>query len=259
MGLGLMLWLILLPFYVSLLLIKLENAVKKAESANRAKSRFLSSMSHELRTPLNSILGFSQLIELTTNDEKTKDNVQEIINGGHHLLALINDVLDISKIESGTDDLSIESHYLNNILKKTLSLIQPIADKHAIQIINNVDSSADIKIYVDDTKFKQVLLNILSNAIKYNSEKGNVIIDCSLNVGKMLFLSVTDSGKGLTAEQQIKIFLPFDRAGAENSKIEGTGLGLAISKSLIEKMGGKITVTSEIGNGSCFLVQVPLS
>jgi len=244
--------------YVEKLRVEMEDRIK-AESASKSKSDFLANMSHELRTPLNSILGFSQLIELTTNDEKTKDNVQEIINGGHNLLALINDVLDISKIESGTDDLSIESHYLNNILKKTLSLIQPIADKHAIQIINNVDSSADIKIYVDDTKFKQVLLNILSNAIKYNSEKGNVIIDCSLNVGKMLSLSVTDSGKGLTAEQQIKIFLPFDRAGEENSKIEGTGLGLAISKSLIEKMGGKITVTSEIGNGSCFLVQVPLS
>ena len=238
---------------------KLEIQAIELEKANQAKSQFLSSMSHEVRTPLNAILGFSQLIEMNTKEEITKRNCQEIIDGGNHLLQLINEVLDLSKIESGKVDLSIKSHCFNNIFNGTMSMIQPIADKYSIQICNKVSPSSDININVDGTQFKQVLLNILSNAIKYNSKNGKVIIDYSLNDEKMLCLSVTDSGEGLTAEQQINIFLPFDRAGRENSNIEGTGLGLAISKSLIEKMGGKITVESQIGNGSCFLVQVPLS
>ena len=140
-----------------------------------------------------------------------------------------------------------------------MSLIKTIVDKQSIQICNKVNLSSDININVDATRFKQVLLNILTNAIKYNTENGKMTIDCPLNDGKMFCLSVTDSGKGLTAEQQIKIFLPFDRAGLEGSNIEGTGLGLAISKKLIEQMGGTITVESEIGKGSCFLIQVTLS
>ena len=231
----------------------------EAIRANKAKSDFLSSMSHELRTPLNAILGYSQLIEVDARDDETQNNTQEIIKAGKHLLLLINQILDLSKIESGTIVLSIESHCLNYILNNVLSLIKPIADKHEIQLINNVGSCADIDINVDEIKFTQVLLNILSNAIKYNSEKGNVIIDCSTNDEKVLNLSMTDSGSGLTSEQLLNIFQPFYRAGAENSNIQGTGLGLSISKSLIEQMGGKITVTSDIGKGSCFLVQVPLS
>lgn len=234
-------------------------AKQEAESANNAKSQFLSSMSHEVRTPLNAILGFAQLIEMNTKDDIAKEQSQEIIAGGKHLLHLINQVLDLSKIESDSIDLSIKSHCFNEIFKDTMSLIKPIADKHSIQICNKVSPSSDINIAVDETRYKQVLLNVLSNAIKYNSENGKVTIDYSLNDEKMLSLSVTDSGKGLTSEQQINIFLPFDRAGLEGSNIEGTGLGLAISKKIIEQMCGKITVESEVGKGSCFLIQVPLS
>lgn len=238
--------------------IEYTQAKEEAEYANRAKSQFLSSMSHELRTPLNAILGFSQLIEMTSNDEKIISNVKEIINGGNHLLTLINDVLDLSKIESGNVDLSIESLSVNNILNQVLSLIDSLVDQEAIQIHNLVSSCTDIKINVDEMHFKQVLLNILSNAIKYNSENGKVIIDCSTD-DYMLHLSISDTGKGLTSEQQISIFQPFDRAGAENSNIEGTGLGLSITKNLLEKMDGKITVESVLGKGSRFWIQVPLS
>lgn len=234
-------------------------AKEEADMANKAKSQFLSSMSHELRTPLNAILGFSQLIEMDEKDDTKKENIQEVINGGNHLLTLINEILDLSKIESGNVELTIESHSLNKIINYILNMIQPLADKHAIQIDDKISSLPDINITVDEMRFKQVVLNLLSNAVKYNSENGEVIIDCSQTEGNMLHLSVTDTGEGLTPEQQSHLFKPFERIRAENSHIEGTGLGLVISKDLINLMGGTIGVESEVGKGSRFWIQVPLS
>ena len=234
-------------------------AREEAEHASLAKSQFLSSMSHELRTPLNAILGFSQLIALDEKDEDRKKNIQEIIDGGNHLLDLINEVLDLARIESGNITLSIKEHSLNKIIKNTLPMIKPLADKHAIQIDGNISSLPDININVDDMRFKQVLLNILSNAIKYNSEKGKVTIDGSSTDENMFCLSISDTGKGFTIKQLSHLFEPFERFGADNSHIEGTGLGLVIAKDLIELMNGRITVESEIGKGSRFIIEIPLS
>lgn len=231
----------------------------KVKKESNAKSLFLSSMSHELRTPLNAILGFSQLIEMRTEDERTKQSSQEIINAGNHLLMLIDEILDLTQIESGKLDLSISSHSLKDIIKYATSMVHPLADISSIQIDNKINSISDIKINVDEKRFKQVVLNLLSNAIKYNNENGKIIIDYSLEYEGMLYLSVTDTGKGLTLEQQSHIFVPFDRAGEEASNISGTGLGLVITKRLIEKMSGIIGFESTIGEGSCFWVKVPLS
>ena len=234
------------------------SARDEANHANKAKSQFLSSMSHELRTPLNAILGFAQLITLDEKDSLKKQNINEIINAGDHLLKLINEVLDLSKIESGNVKLNIGSHSFKKIFNNALVMIGPLADNdnHAIQIMSSLP---DINVTVDEVRFKQVLLNILSNAIKYNSENGKVVIDCSTTDEKMLLISVTDSGKGLTPEQQSNLFTPFERLGAENSHIEGTGLGLVISKELIELMGGKMGVESVVGKGSRFWIQVPIA
>lgn len=234
-------------------------AKEEAENANRAKSQFLSSMNHELRTPLNAIIGFSQILEMDEKDGKKKKNINQITVAGFHLLSLINQILDLSRIESGEVELSIGNHSLQMILNEVLSMISPLADKRSIQIDDKVSSLPDIIIRVDAMRFKQILLNLLSNAIKYNTEKGSVLIECSTSENKMLAVVVTDTGKGLTSEQLSHLFEPFERFDAANSNIEGTGLGLVIAKDLIELMGGTITAESEVGVGSRFIIHVALA
>ena len=252
---------LLIKYLKQVFIVNTQLGIEKenAEKANMAKSDFLSSMSHELRTPLNAVLGFSQLLSLNAKDDLEKQNINEIINAGNHLLELINQVLELSKIESGMVPLSINSYRLIDLLNDCLITIMPIANEQEIKIDNNINPTSTYIINVDKTRFRQVILNLLSNAIKYNQKNGKVVIDCMPVDDNMLNVSISDTGRGLTSEQQSHIFKPFDRAGAENSHILGSGLGLVISKDLIEQMNAKIGFESEIGKGSRFWIQIPFS
>lgn len=235
---------------------KLIAARDEADRANAAKSEFLSRVSHELRTPLNSILGFAQLLEKARLEERSKQQLDRIIRAGKHLLHLINEVLDIASVESGRLTFSAEPVEINSILQETIELMQPLAAERSIVV--EIDRGSDIEIcaHVDRQRLKQILLNLLSNAIKYNREGGRVDIYWRCAEG-MVRLSVADTGLGMNSEQANKIFNPFERAGAERTNIQGTGLGLALTKRLAKAMAGDIECTSQIGEGSIFVLSLP--
>lgn len=240
---------------------ELTKARKDAETANKAKSEFLSAMSHELRTPLNAILGFAQLMEddpLEPLSDDQTESVEFILKSGQHLLKLINDILDLTKIESGNIALSLEPLIANELFDECLSLIQPFADIHNISVTLADRPNDSVIILADITRIKQVVLNFLSNAIKYNTEKGKVTLSCLLVKNDNLRILIKDTGFGIPADQQSKLFLPFERLGAENSEIEGTGIGLVVCKDLMEKMHGSIGFESQVGVGSSFWIDIPL-
>lgn len=231
-------------------------AKEAAEGANRAKSEFLSSMSHELRTPMNAILGFTQLMEgdaSTTPDQR--ENLHQISKAGWHLLDLINEVLDLARVESGEVKLVLESVQPSAIVAECLSLVSPLVAQKQIGIENRVGEAAP-RIYADYMRLKQVLINLLSNAIKYNREGGAVTLE-ALPKDDVLVLAVRDTGLGMTAEQLQHLFEPFTRFG-DTERVQGTGIGLSICKKLIEKMNGKIRVESVPGEGSVFSIVLPL-
>ena len=234
----------------------LDNARIEAERANAAKSDFLSNMSHELRTPMNAILGFGQIMEYddSLNDEQT-ESVHEILNAGHHLLELINEVLDLAKIESGRIDLSIEPVEVCSVIDECFMLIKPLADKRNILISHSGLKGLDVK--ADRIRFKQALLNLLSNAIKYNRESGSVKIEVQAAESGQLRICVSDTGYGIPDDKIDELFQSFNRLDAENSGIEGTGIGLSITRRIIEMMDGNVGVESKPGVGSIFWLELP--
>ena len=231
-------------------------AKDEAERANRAKSKFLSSMSHELRTPLNAVLGFGQLLEMdATLNAQQHDEVSEIIKAGQHLLEMITEVLDLSRVESGNIQLSIEPVNFGELAGMCLTLIQPLAQKRGIRLAH--DHVAEVVVRADSTRLKQILINLLSNAVKYNRDGGQIRLHTAPAQGDAVRIMVTDSGFGIPPERMAELFQPFNRLGAEGGTIEGTGIGLTISKRLVELMGGRIGVESEAGVGSTFWVELP--
>lgn len=226
-----------------------------AEEANRAKSLFLSSMSHELRTPMNAILGFSQLFDFESNlTESQQQNVKEIRKAGQHLLRLINDVLDLAKIESGKLTLSLEPVLPSRTVEECRGLMQSLAESRGIKMQIETGGLENVYLYADAVRLKQVILNLLSNAVKYNRDQGSVTVRfVTLNPGE-LTIQIRDTGHGIAKAQHSAVFEPFNRLGAEQGNIEGSGVGLVITRQLAEMMGGSLAFYSEPGEGSCFSV-----
>jgi PAS domain S-box-containing protein len=236
----------------------LERARLDAERANQAKSEFLSRMSHELRTPLNAVLGFAQLLEMDTLSPEQHENLGYILKAGRHLLDLINEVLDIARIEAGRMAISPESVALSEVAQEVLALTVPLAAERAVKVRSNIADTDGHYVIADRQRVKQVLLNLLSNAVKYNRVGGEVVMADEL-VGDRVRISVTDTGPGIPEEKRERLFIPFERLGTVQGGVEGTGLGLALSKRLTEAMGGAIGVYSEVGRGSTFWIELPLT
>lgn len=242
-------------------LVELRAARVEAEDANTAKSEFLARMSHELRTPLNSILGFSQVLN-TDPDEplstSQKESVRQILKAGWHLLTLINEVLDLARIDTGKVQLSIESVGIEQIVREALTLVAPLGEKYAVKVVNETKAHSKSYVSADRTRLKQVLLNLLSNGIKYNKKGGTVTLGCELRHDGRMRIFVRDTGPGIRPEDIPRLFTPFHRLD-EHDKIEGSGIGLAITKRLIDLMKGTVGVESAVGVGSTFFFDLALA
>lgn len=235
-------------------------AKEQAEQANRAKSEFLSSMSHELRTPLNAILGYTQLFEYDGNLKPQQiENVREIRKAGEHLLQLINDVLDLAKIESGNMTVSLEPVLVSRLINECFTLVQPLADAKGIRLSASLGQLNNTYVVADNVRVKQVLLNLLSNAVKYNRVGGEVEVHLAVVDCQQLRISVRDTGRGIPLQRQNEVFQPFNRLSAENSNIEGSGVGLVITQQLVEMMRGKLDFVSEEGVGTTFWIDFPIA
>jgi len=235
----------------------LREAKEEAVRANHAKSDFLSRMSHELRTPLNSILGFGQLLDRQAPTETQRPRIRYILSAGRHLLNLINEVLDISRIEAGTLELSVEPVCIEEAINDVVDLMRPLAAERNIALMPNSSLDTATFVLADQQRFKQVLLNLLSNAVKYSATQGSVTVSFDESSDRLTRIAVRDTGAGIPVEKLARLFTPFDRLGAEASTVEGTGLGLALCQRLVQAMNGKIGVSSTLGNGSTFWLELP--
>ncbi|WP_211172450.1 ATP-binding protein [Massilia forsythiae] len=236
-----------------------QRAHREAESANRAKTEFLSRTSHELRTPLNAILGFAQVLEQDAHDPPTRQGAAQILGAGRHLLGLIDEMLDITRIEAGHLDLAQEAVDVHGLLREALALTLPQAQRHGIVLHGPQDRHGATAVLADRKRLLQVTLNLLSNAVKYNRPGGSVRIGAHVHPspdGGRVRIDVTDTGPGIPARLQGRLFTPFDRLGAEQRPVEGSGLGLALSKHLADAMGGTIGVDSTPGQGSRFWIEL---
>lgn len=245
----------------SRLIENLMKAKENAEKANKAKSDFLAKMSHDLKTPLNAILGYTQLMIVAPDeplDDGSIENLNQIFHAGNHLLELINDILDLSAIEAGKLKVVIEKIDVISIIQESLALIRPSASKNSIKIIDETQDHNSIMVLADSLRLKQVLLNLLSNGIKYNSIKGALRVSLSTN-GDEGTINIQDTGPGIPEEKIEKLFENFNRLGAEKTNIEGTGIGLNICRHLVDLMSGRLNIKSDLGKGTCFSITIPLS
>jgi PAS domain S-box-containing protein len=227
---------------------------EEIERDYRSRSDFLSRISHELRTPLNAILGFAQVLEMDDLSPTQADSVKQILKGGDHLLNLINEVLEISRLQAGNMTISLEPVEIGTVVAEALTLVEPLAAERQVTFVNKLASRDDCYVEADQQRLKQVLLNLLSNAIKYNREGGTVTVSLEEPASGRALILVTDTGMGIPNEKLEQVFVPFDRLGAEGSGVEGTGLGLTLSKLLLEAMNGTLDVESEPYIGSTFIV-----
>lgn len=238
--------------------VELATARDEAEYANKVKSEFLAHMSHEFRTPMTAIIGYAQILELEVDgcSESSLSHTKEILNASYHLLDLINELLDLTKIESGHLEISMDKVSIDELLQQCMKLMEPQAEKRHVELIDQISGKNHI-VLADFTRIKQVLLNLLSNAVKYNREYGSVTLSSEVTENKTLKISVIDTGEGLSKEDIAKLFTSFERLNPINN-VEGTGIGLVISKHLVELMDGTIGVNSTPGKGCVFWVEFAL-
>jgi signal transduction histidine kinase/CheY-like chemotaxis protein len=235
---------------------ELTTARDAAMTASQAKNSFLSSTSHELRTPLNSILGFTQLLQMSELSDEDSDGVERILGAGRHLLALINELIDIARIESGDLSLSLEPVQVRPLIEEACQLMAPIAAERSIQIIQHFPHP-DLAVRADRQRFSQVLINLISNAVKYNHQGGSITVSGQEEGTGQATIVVCDTGPGLSPEGIERVFVAFERLGAEQTAVEGTGIGLPLARTLTEAMHGQLTASSVLGQGAAFTIRLP--